>query len=236
MMLEYKKLWVNGCSLSFGGEILGYMDYSLGNLSKAWPIHLGKMLGVNEVINSSKCASSNISIFRSTLFELSKIDTSNMFVIIQWTNTSRTEIVYDPKDIDIPIDHEAFFRENRIGITNGFIPKKIKKNVDFFWNWQADKIYQDELWLTYIISMQNFLKNRNINYIMVNGLDILSSKSVIESQLYKDIDIEKYYGFDSKTFFKKDILNNISHPNEEQHKEYAKELYNYIIEIHSTPL
>lgn len=227
-MKKFRTLWVNGCSLSFGAEILGNMDYSTKNLAHAWPVHLAEHLGIENIINTSKCATSNISIMRSSMYDLVERDTTNMLAIVQWTSTSRTEIIYDFKDIKLPIESNAFFRENRLGITTGFIPDDVKNDADFFWKWQADKEYQDELWLTYIVSLQNFFKVRNIDYLMINGTETLSSPRVISSNLYKDIDQSKFY---KNVFFKKDGTNKSSHPNLEQHIGYAKELYDYIIQI-----
>ena len=230
-MKKYRKLWVNGCSLSFGAEILGYMDYSTKNLTHAWPVHLAKLLDIAEVDNQSRCATSNLSILRSTMYSLSEIDTSDMLVIIQWTSSGRTEIIYDPKNINLLIETDAFFRDNTLGITTGFIPDDVKKDSQFFWKWQSDKKYQDELWLMYIWSLQNFLKSRNIDYIMTNGTEIIATPNIISSKLYQDIDQSRFYGFSSKVFFKKDGTNKSAHPNLNQHIEYAKELYNYIIQI-----
>ena len=230
-MLEYRKLWVNGCSLSFGAEILGQMDYSTKNLIHAWPVHLAKLLDIPEIENQSRCATSNLSILRSTIYGLSEIDTSDMLVIIQWTSSGRTEIIYDPGNINLPIETDAFFRDSKLGITTGFIPDDVKKNSEFFWRWQSDKSYQDELWLMYIWTLQNFLKNRNIDYIMVNGTEIITTPSVVSSSLYQDIDRSRFYGFTSKVFFKKDGTNKSAHPDLDQHIKYAKELHDYIMQI-----
>jgi hypothetical protein len=112
------KLFVNGCSYSWGGGMCDIHYHSESNpdkinflsihkkhpnntarLQKVYSYHLGKLLKADEVHNISMGGGSNERIVRTTLeFYTNKLlkneDVTNYFNVIQWTSVDRIE-VYD---------------------------------------------------------------------------------------------------------------------------------------------
>lgn len=116
------KLYVNGCSYSWGGGMYDIHYHSESNpdeinflsihkkhpsnterLQKVYSHHLGKLLKADEVINLSMGGGSNERIVRTTLdFYTNKLlkneDVTNYFNVIQWTSVDRIEMYDDVLD------------------------------------------------------------------------------------------------------------------------------------------
>jgi len=106
-----KILYANGCSFTFGMEILGNNDVTLENKQFAYPAEIGNLLNINHVRNESYCGATNEFIFRKTIenlleMELSGNDPKETFVIIGWTSICRTELDAINWFIDALIDQD----------------------------------------------------------------------------------------------------------------------------------
>ena len=102
------KLFVNGCSYSYGGSIFPLYDedhrlidfnsksqINRERLNSVWSHHLGKHLNAQSVTNLGLSSSSNDRIVRSTVEYITNTsNTDDLFVVIQWSNPDRFEF-YD---------------------------------------------------------------------------------------------------------------------------------------------
>ena len=92
-----KILYANGCSFTFGMEILGDDDDTLENKQFAYPAEIGKLLNINQIRNASYCGATNEFIFRKTienLLEMEELGNNprDTFVVIGWTSINRAEL------------------------------------------------------------------------------------------------------------------------------------------------
>ena len=90
-------LYANGCSLTFGMEILGDYSYDPKNLSLAWPRALADLHGIKSVTNAAYCGASNEFILRRTITDLltraeQGEDPKDVLVVIGWSSVCRQEI------------------------------------------------------------------------------------------------------------------------------------------------
>lgn len=92
-----KILYSNGCSFTFGMEILGDNDCTLENKQFAYPSELSKLLNISFVKNESYCGATNEFIFRKTIENLLEMESlghnpQDIFVVIGWTSICRAEL------------------------------------------------------------------------------------------------------------------------------------------------
>lgn len=92
-----KILYSNGCSFTYGMEILGDNNDTPDNKQFAYTAELGKLLNINTVRNESHCGATNEFIFRKTIENLLEMeslgnDPKETFVVIGWTSICRAEL------------------------------------------------------------------------------------------------------------------------------------------------
>ena len=92
-----KILYANGCSFTFGMEILGANNSTLENKQFAYPTELANLLKIDFVRNESYCGATNEFIFRKTIENLLEMESSGqdpreIFVVIGWTSICRAEL------------------------------------------------------------------------------------------------------------------------------------------------
>lgn len=230
-MNNYSHIIANGCSLTFGAELLGKNNYSLENKNYSWPVILGDKLN-STVENLAVCASSNISIYRSTVDKILNLEnTDNTLLIVQWTSLARTEIVLTAdieselvqykKSADHPVDVESFIREQKYtNLTNGFKTSCTENIENFFWLYQANYEYQTNLLKSYIVSIFSLADAYSLDCVMFNGLEKLNF--TVPSKVSKG----RYYSPGSFVFYDK-TTNNSAHPNKDKHFKMAEILYHW---------
>jgi hypothetical protein len=210
-------LLVNGCSLTYGAEILGKNNYSLENKNYSWPIHLSEKLKVKNLTNIAVCASSNISIYRSTIKELARNEYD--MCIVQWSSLYRTEVVLDTKltkDLEKNPCPAGFVRDNYVNITSSMIAPSMKGLEKFFFDYQGIESYQTELLQCYAQSIDAVCLSKGVECYQFNGIEDI------------ELEIQHYY----KNIFCKDSN---THPSRNDHITYANSLCDYIIECQTEP-
>lgn len=99
-MKKFKRLYANGCSLTFGMEV-GYRglrrtadlltpEENAYREANNWAGVLARKLQIPEVINVGKSGRSNNTIFRSMVSDLPIVD-SDTLVVVGWTSLSRLD-------------------------------------------------------------------------------------------------------------------------------------------------
>ena len=160
-------LLANGCSHTSGGEIEYVTQDSC--YSKAWPQHLGKKLDF-EVINLARSGASNKRVLRTTITSLGelflqKVAPKDIFVVILWPGSYRTEVYQDIlKDdelwegwLPICVGNDEQYREHysrdiyqyyKNWVNVALDPKAV--NIDYY---------------TSVILLQGYLKSFKIKYL-----------------------------------------------------------------------
>ena len=136
------KLYANGCSFTWGGELFKNVHDEYGNildesnpsevnqrrLNVTWPKHLSDLLACTEFHNHGMGCGSNARIVRKTLeFFVPKVlngeDLSDWIVAIQWSEPSRFEFFDTVTNTwaiakhDVVLFEKTFFTTTRITMT-----------------------------------------------------------------------------------------------------------------------
>lgn len=237
---------VVGCSHSAGSEIDGNED-STYNRNHAFGSLLVSKLGY-EPLNISLSGSANSGIARSILqwFKTEyNPDEMDVFVCIGWTESSRLEIPrmcnYTEGNKAVPWYDESansywrinFGWEGNNDEERAVIPKYhefMAENQLILENWVA----------TDVLMIQYFLKSLNIPYVMCNTMYMFTPNEHFTQYLVNNIDETHYYNLrtdESESFYWK--YRNLGyentkakywHHNEEPHRLFAEELYNFVKE------
>ena len=237
---------VAGCSHIGGCEIDGTLDSEF-NRDKSFGSLLVKKMDYDPV-NIAINGSSNSSIMRAILrwFDTQYKDDDDVFVCIGWTESSRMEvpaldIISDYHSGNPNIDWYDTSASNFYNVNYGYsghteYQKELYPRLHKF-------MYENEKFLE-ILSVQNiltiqyFLRSKNIPYVMCNTMKMTSDDNSYSSYLSDLIDRSRFYEFDNsdiKSFYWK--YKNIGYSNpkakywhhgEEPHRLYSEELYNFI--------
>ncbi len=201
-----------------GGDCSDRIKYKFYD-SDVWPKVLGKKLGW-ETWNSGRLGASNDKILRTTISSieyLESIGKSNFFVIVGLTSLFRYETWNEYKP--------GQYQQERVS------PEE--------WLKFGDKKLTHKTCLN-ILHLQNFLKNKNIPYLIFSAFDDFD-EDIKQDSLYRYIDLENIYNKNFEGHFYKHIREKynvrdwltepyfkMQHPTDISHIEWAEELYKYI--------
>ena len=237
------KLFANGCSFTWGGDIIKSLHDETGQLldgqasgqlndyrlNVTWPKHLSNLLSCTEVHNQSLGCGSNARILRKTFeFFIPKVnngeDISEYISVIQWTDPSRFEYYNQYEKSWALAKHDMVVYEN----------KKVSDDDDFTLRKSYFKNLNDKTWhnnfFGHVLSLGFFFKTHNIKHLFtmthsnfdtmdkfqINYLDRSFNwyKNSIKLCSIEDMQIDK---------------TNSNHPSLIGHQQIAKNLYNWII-------
>jgi hypothetical protein len=236
------KLFANGCSFTWGGDIVKSLHDQSGQLldaqasgqlndyrlSVTWPKHLSDLLSCTEVHNHSLGCGSNARILRKTFdFFIPKIyndeDVSDYIAVIQWTDPSRYEYYNQYEKSWALAKHDMVVYEN----------KKISDDDDFALRKSYFKNLNDKTWcntfFSQILSLGFFFKTHDIKHLF----------TIIHSDVNSMSDYQIKYLDDNFNWYKNSIKlcciedmqvdkTSSNHPSLIGHKQIADNLYNWI--------
>ena len=168
-------LYANGCSMTFGSELMGDDDnltvvselLNQKRLRQAWPGRLAEKLGCEGHHNDAVGGCTNEMIVRNLLVWITQEwlekgkDPKELFVVLNWTQITRWEFFFDDVYDTLFSGHDPF--DNR--------PKDFKR----FWARFEDYGCGDP-WLGWrkfvvqVVQVQAFLENQGIQYAMGFGV------------------------------------------------------------------
>ena len=221
-------LYVNGDSFTWGSGIgnlfahpkINFKEFDDSRLHKTWPGVLAKSLKW-KFINDSWAGGSNRRIIRRTKKFFKEIqDCQKVKVIISWSTAVRIEYARPKQAIDIEVPYIIQGRTGPYDIDGDTTYVQIQESglnspLDPFY--QGDKDYQKEFYLANsdadlfvqyledIINLQDFLKERNIDYIFFNafGNKELYKDNVQDTRIYPlldKIDFDRFMGWPEEDF------------------------------------
>ena len=192
--------------------------------SEVWPKVLGKKLGV-ETWNCGKLGISIDRIVRSTIRSVEYLESlgkKDLFVVIGLTSLTRFSNLEKQND--------------RLVYNDVHLPHDFRKYMT-----NLDVVYHKHL--VNIINLQNYLKMKNIPYLIFNAFDKEMERDLKKIKLYDSIDLNNIYNKDFKPHFRNFIDNKFNtnwgikgkhyqtiHPTDFSHIEWGNELYKYIKE------
>ena len=192
--------------------------------SDVWPKVLGKKLGL-ETWNCGRNGASNDRIFRSTINSVEYLESlgkKDLFVVIGLTSLTRFSNLEKQND--------------RLVYNDVHLPHDFRKYMT-----NLDVVYHKHL--VNIINLQNYLKMKNIPYLIFNAFDKEMERDLKKIKLYDSIDLNNIYNKDFKPHFRNFIDNKFNtnwgikgkhyqtiHPTDFSHIEWGNELYKYIKE------
>ena len=192
--------------------------------SEVWPKVLGKKLGL-ETWNCGRNGASNDRIFRSTINSVEYLESlgkKDLFVVIGLTSLTRFSNLEKQND--------------RLVYNDVHLWHDLMKNIT-----NLDVVYHKHL--VNIINLQNYLKMKNIPYLIFNAFDKQMESDLTKHKLYDNIDLNNIYNKDFKPHFLDYIEKKFntnwgnnddyfikSHPTDKSHIEWANNLHKYIKE------
>lgn len=251
------KLFVNGCSYSYGGNIYPLYDddklitfytetdVNKQRLSNIWSYHLGKNLGVKEVVNYSLCSNSNEAILRTSLDYLDNLsDYNDLRVVIQWSNPDRFEF-YDEINrgwiqisgskswLFVPDDPDFDFSNQ-----NEYFINHIQERLDIFYKHFYSEYEAVIKSLNHFELLGEYLENRKIKYVfclLTYGLfDKLKHTTIgIKNKIDHISNSYRWFNNDMscstlRPVIPENMLTISGHPDLNGHKEIASRLHSYI--------
>jgi hypothetical protein len=243
------KLYANGCSFTWGGEIFKnihdtsvfppvIMDENYiseenhRRLQVTWPKKLADKLGCTEFHNHGMGCGSNERIVRKTLqFFTTKInegiDVSDYIAVIQWTDPSRFEFFDAESKSWAVVKHDVIAIEKSRPIKDIHFAQDLyntyRYNNDVYW---GSKLFAS------ITCLGNFFKQHNIKHVFT-GMNAV----------YSFIGFEKYqldYCNENFTWYNGDIMKSgfndmqlercesTTHPSEHGHTQVAEHIYRFL--------
>lgn len=231
-------LYANGCSFTAGT--------GLDDEEKAWPFILGDLMGIekDKVLTEANKGVSNQYIVRSAITSLSNLIElgDRPFVAIGLTAPSRREFYYNknggklihniPSPEFQPIDGLDETSNVELHVFNNLY-------IKYLWN----PVYDFHLYMTHVLTLQNFLKANDLDYVIFNSLNLtpnLTEENKFEalchqanmSAVFKQFDMNRIYEdqtfftymYDKGLYFTDENTDAFMHPNEQAHKEWAEVL------------
>ena len=234
-----KHLYANGDSLTFGQELNpdrknlpDNFEFTEHKKTHCYSGLIKAYYGIENYINAAIPGASNDRIFRTTILDVTKlletIDPSEIFVVIGMTMASRRE--FFNTDLGKYYQYQSQF--------NG---AEHVKSIDMFWRmytaYYLSAQEQVERQLIQIISIQNFLKQNKVPYLITTAL------SSVDTELYYAEELKYEYlkkQIDSKRFMENSFVGMAAHynlpcgkgrhPLEEAHSVWANLLIRHIDE------
>lgn len=219
MEIKFKRLLINGCS--FSGERIkaGVDTFAAKIIAEYYNL---------PIIQMSMAGRGNRRIFSSTMmyFEKNFHEIKDTFVIIQWSTPLRKDYPTIKDQPEVKAGQTLHWKSWKIHEETNFLKSKNQWHVD------------NELGLhtlEYVIALQNYFKQKNINYIMYFGLDpqINAIKHVDIQNLQTAIDYSRIFNYTSDHMtwcFSKNLVcsDKDPHPNQQGQIEWGKSLLNWI--------
>ena len=210
------KLLTVGDSFTYGEE--------LADRNVAWPYLLGNKLGYT-VDNFAKPGAGNTKILRNTIENADRYD----IIVISWSHFARIEFADEFGIYDIwPGNHGNLFKDKL----------SFRKDILNYINRYHDDVYLYSQQLINIILLQNYLKQNNKKYIMLDSFiecyDPDFSREKMRSlmpQLVNQIDSTYYLGWPNKTMMEWTYgcsKGPGGHFLEQGHEIVANKIYEYI--------
>ena len=192
--------------------------------SDVWPKVLGKKLGV-ETWNCGKLGISIDRIVRSTIRSVEYLESlrkKDLFVVIGLTSLIRFSNIER--------------KNGRLEYNDVHVHPDLMKN-------RTNLEVLSQRHIINIINLQNYLKMKNIPYLIFNAFDKDMERDLKKIKLYDSIDLNNIYNRDFKPHFRNFIDNKFNtnwgikgkhyqtlHPTDFSHIEWGNELYKYIKE------
>lgn len=228
-------LYANGCSFTAGT--------GLDDEEKSWPYILGDLMGIEneKVLTEANKGVSNQYIVRSAITSLSNLIAlgDKPFVAIGLTAPSRREFYYSgnggklihniPSPEFQPIDGLDETSNVELHVFNNLY-------IKYLWN----PVYDFHLYMTHVLTLQNFLKANDLDYVIFNSLNLtpnLTEENKFEdlchqanmSAVFKQFDMNRIYEdqtffkymYERELYFSDENTDAFMHPNEQAHKEWA---------------
>jgi len=211
--------WGTGIGNQFAHPQFDFKKFDESRLYSTWPGVLGESLGW-KFINDAWAGGSNRRIIRRTKKFFKEIqDCQEVKVIISWSTAIRVEYARPvlPSDTEVPYIKQGrtgpydiegditYVQVHQSGLTSPtYISKQDKSYLKEFYlkNNDADLFIQ---YLEDIINLQDFLKERNVDYIFFNafGNKELYKDNVQDTRIYPlldKIDFECFMGWPEEDF------------------------------------
>lgn len=242
-----KILLISGCSHTSGSEINGVED-SVYNRQHSFGNQLARKLD-RIPINIAQAGSTNSAIARGILnWFRTQYDSSYMDVrvLASWTESARIEAPrqgYEAADfqsgnrsVDWFDPSSDFYYRINMGL-EGHKPEEKDIFKGFHEFIARNPVFMEIYSAMQVIILQNYLKTNNIKYVMCNAMHMFTTPEPHLDNYLQFVDSSKYYNMlnNEQSFYIK--YKNLGytnpkakywHHNEEPHKLYAEELYNYI--------
>lgn len=244
-----KKMLIAGCSHAAGSEIDGTSD-SKYNRDNSFGNTVAKTLGY-EPVNICQLGFANSGIARSVVNYCMHHTEQPSFVLVAWTDSIRVEAPFFPtsnyKDSNEAIDWydssaEDYLRVSAL-ITNLAIESQREAMLDFQSFTIRNEVYNEINNIIHIINLQNYLKLKNIPYVMVNTNYMFEKMHSSILWYFQLLDEKRYPNFrnNKENFYPKykrlgyeNKLAKYFHHGIEAHQAYAKYLTEYILENNLT--
>jgi hypothetical protein len=234
-------LYANGCSFTYGT--------GLANKENAWPYELAELLGFDREQTQTEAdrGVSNGYIVRTTIKTVSDLlaNGESPFVAIGLTSPSRREHFIESENLlihnipspkyqgNVRLDENT---NNELSLLNSLYMKH-------FWS----PVYDFHQYIIHIITIQNFLENAGLEYVIFNSLNL--SPNLVDptkfskicedfemSNVMKQLDMTHIYEeqtfftymYDKGLFFETIDDERYMHPNVEAHKDWAKIIFDDI--------
>lgn len=243
------KLYTNGCSYTWGAHLsplehplllpydtehvplneFNHSSLNAARLKLVWPHHLGSLLNCSETYNHSFMLSSNDRIVRKTIdFFLDKLynDLSEWLVVIQWTDPSRFEFFDEDSNSWVLVNNQLVLTE-----TPRLVSEEESKLIRSCYKFYSEVDYSTKLFSN-IVTLGNFLKVHNINYVFTSMGPISLSETYTE---YLNENFVWYNNDISTTSIQQmnvDIdcgdIPCVGHPTVKAHKDIAEKIFEFI--------
>lgn len=238
------KLYANGCSFTWGGELFKNTHDEYNNildennpteanqrrLNITWPKHLSDLLGCTEFHNQAMGCGSNARIVRKTLdFFTHKIiageDLSDWVVAIQWTEPSRFEV------FDIESNSWAIAKHDVMLFEKGrLFTATDKEHLLYYYTFNNDVTWGTNFFAQ-ITALGNFFKVNNMKYVFT---------MIHESFVSPLTETQLRYCEENFVWYKDDVIGCSishmgveqcelsSHPSETGHRQIAENLFSFL--------
>ena len=176
------KILAIGCSFTFGSELpddIGGTTVNNPPSQLSFPSILGKIVNA-QVTNLGLPGGSNSRTFRLAVNETLKEDYD--LVICAWTDNSRADFRYQGRDLGTTSSSTWAFRE---------FPW-----IKNYYRYHHDDEHSWQVWLTQVITLQNYFKLKNQKYVFLSlGKPLFGKADIRFLHLVKEVDPIYYLGW-----------------------------------------
>lgn len=221
-----RTLYANGCSFTYGSEIIAGVDEALIPAQKrwslSWPGQLGRELGFDRVFNDGVPCSSNDRVVRTTirwvLHELAAgVAPADLFVVIGWSSPMRREFRINGSWRQLVPHHDYHDLELDIFA---------RTYRELAW----DPVEAAVRFATQLVVMQSFLRANHIEHLFFDALEPLARTrsacpELVDGYL-SSLDRARYFQFmvEDGALASLGPAAQRRHPTPEEHAAWAREL------------